>query len=81
MTRSIQHLKIEAVVIEGRKTPVYNVFNTDGELLGVMRWHAPWRQYVWDDDSGVIMSKSCDLEKWHKLEELERKRKADVEGK
>lgn len=70
-----EHLRIEQEFREGRKTPLYNVWNVDGEFLGVLRWHGPWRQYVWDAEPGIIMSKGCDLEKWAKLDEFEKERK------
>jgi len=70
-----EHLDIKQEFIEGRKTPLYHICNKDGERLGVIRWHGPWRQYIWDDGSGIIMSKGCDLEKWAKVDAFEKERK------
>ena len=35
------------------------VCNDKDELLGIIYLHRPWNKYVWEQDIGVIMSRSC----------------------
>lgn len=31
----------------------------DGFRLGIIKWHAPWRQYCFFPDSGCVFSRGC----------------------
>jgi len=43
-----------------RKTDVYECDNYDtGDSLGYVKWHSPWRQYCWFQQSDIIMARSC----------------------
>lgn len=48
-----------------RKTPIYYVYNHDGEYLGKISWHAPWRQYCFIvehdhyEPMKLVLAKSC----------------------
>ncbi len=44
----------------GRKTAVVEIFsNSQGALLGSIRWHGPWRQYTFCPQGGTIFNKGC----------------------
>jgi hypothetical protein len=47
-----------------RKTKVWNILNTKGELLGVVAWHRGWRQYAslfepGGFEEGIWYAESC----------------------
>ena len=40
------------------KTNVYNVYKND-EYLGDIYWYNHWRQYVFESDYAIILSREC----------------------
>lgn len=44
---------------EKPKTAVYRVESKDGDVLGTVKWCAPWRQYCYFPVSEIIMARSC----------------------
>ena len=60
------------------KTKVFEVANKGHDTLGIVKWHAPWRRYVFiASDDGVIFDASClaDLQYFICRLMLERKEK------
>ena len=45
------------------KTVVMHVINKSHQHLGIIMWHAPWRQYTWnimtDEDVGLTFNDQC----------------------
>lgn len=58
------HLEFQRIPLEkGRKMYKYDVVNTKFEdKIGVIHWRGGWRQYVFQSDRGVDMSRSCQKE-------------------
>ncbi len=53
-------LRFENVPNDGKKTLIYNVVAKEGDqLLGVVKWHGPWRQYVFCPKPDTIFEKTC----------------------
>lgn len=43
-----------------RKTKVFEVFSTHSDVpLGFIRWHGPWRQYVFEPYKDTFYSGGC----------------------
>jgi len=72
----MKHLKFEFFK-QMPKTEVYRVLsNHDESVLGFVRWHGSWRQYVYDTDmNDVIWSKDCLNELKNFIVELNEKQK------
>ena len=48
------------IVEKKPKTVVIRVYNKDQHLPGQIRWHGPWRQYIWDaSDVDAIFNNGC----------------------
>jgi len=76
-----EYLTIEQEFIEGRKTPIYNVWRTEGNFLGSVFWYSQWRCFVWQQEPESIMSEGCLSEMWNKIREFEAERhRLQVEG-
>lgn len=43
----------------GKRTKIWTVHNSNGELLAQVFFHAPWRNYVWSMAPGVIFDIKC----------------------
>ena len=44
----------------GRKTKIWGVRNNrSGEALGMVQWHAPWRQYCYFPTQSAVYSAGC----------------------
>ena len=67
-----KHIYFEEITSRG-KTKVWICWNNSGEILGVINWYAPWRQYCFDSNN-VIMSKSCLLDVADFLEKIKNER-------
>lgn len=60
MLIGIMWLKFVEIPNPGRKTKKVHVVHKDtNEVLGLIEWYSPWRQYVFSAASGVFMSRSC----------------------
>lgn len=57
----MDHLKFEKYERrDGKKTDIYAVVSyVEKDVLGYIRWHGPWRQYVFGTNSDVIWSWDC----------------------
>ena len=45
------------------KTKVYQCLNKKhGDVLGIVKWNAPWRQYCFYPHEGIVFSKGCLLD-------------------
>ncbi len=55
------HLEFEELPLEkGRKLAKYSVINHKfGDVIGQIHWRGGWRQYVFEADAGIDMSRSC----------------------
>jgi len=54
-----KHIRFE-VSVEKPKTRVWDCLNNSrDDLLGEVRWHAPWRQYCFFPDHQIVFSPSC----------------------
>lgn len=60
MNVQTKHLTFsELPLSQGRKTKTLSVWNHHyGEKLGIVKWHGPWRQYCFFDES-TIYSLGC----------------------
>jgi len=48
------------VNVAGRKTPLYTIVSKkDGSTLGMVRFHAPWRKWVFAPNNDVIWDTDC----------------------
>ena len=45
--------------LEGRKTKRWVLENTDGQQLGDIAWHGPWRAYVVEPRPGCVFHDGC----------------------
>jgi len=44
----------------GRKTPRYAILNNrSGNLLGIIEWYGPWRQFCFFPEAGTVWSNGC----------------------
>jgi len=44
----------------GRKTKIIGIYSVHhGDLLGRIRWHGPWHQYIFDPEPGTIWNPAC----------------------
>ena len=51
------------------KTKIFMVVtNNDGIELGHIKWHAPWRQYIFRPETNTIFEKTCLADITHFLE-------------
>ena len=42
------------------KTAVWNVLSrSNGGLLGIIKWHSPWRQYCFFPEPDCVFNNSC----------------------
>lgn len=41
------------------KTLVWDVATTDGALLGVVKWHGPWRKYTFHPAYDTLFEEDC----------------------
>jgi len=57
------------------KTIVVSVENKLCEELGIIEWYAPWRQYCYTAEYGIILAKSCLQDITDFITELMEKRK------
>lgn len=58
----MRHMRIEQMPQQGgRITQMWRVVTNDGigNLLGVIRWHAPWRKYAFFPEDGTLFEQDC----------------------
>lgn len=69
------HLEFKKIPLgRGRKLPRYDVINKKtGEEIGFIHWHGGWRQYVFQAEPGVDMSRSCQKEVIKFIDEIMKK--------
>ena len=54
------HLIFKEIASTRHKTKTYTVISmNDGTDLGMVKWHAHWRQYVFHPNDGCIWSHDC----------------------
>jgi hypothetical protein len=59
-TFNFEYLVLERVPDEKRKTLLVSVLSRrHGDLLGMIRWYGPWRQYVFVPEPGTLYSHGC----------------------
>jgi hypothetical protein len=52
------------------------VYNRRGDWLGSIRYQGEWEEYVWSQQTDIIMSADCLKQIVNKLTEMNEKRKA-----
>lgn len=52
------HLIIR-VIEEKPETKVYEVLTKDEEFLGIIKWHGPWRKYIFFPDDKTMYDSNC----------------------
>lgn len=58
-----QYLVFHDESLPERKTKVFIVCSkSSGDLLGAIRWHGAWRQYIFAPGAGCIFNKGCMLD-------------------
>lgn len=64
---------------EGRKTKIYTLVNQKNELihLGIIKWHAAWRQYCFFPEDETVFNKTCLKDIMCFLEDLNKKRQSN----
>ena len=45
--------------ISKRKTQSFYIRNTSGDIIGVVEWHVPWRQYCFYPEDTMVFNKGC----------------------
>jgi hypothetical protein len=71
----MSHLQFIELPYEG-KTLILDVCTADGEEeLGFIKWHAPWRQYIFEPNEDTIFSHDCLQEIVDKIKALMAQRK------
>jgi hypothetical protein len=54
------YLTFQDMTSEGRLTHIVEVIAVrDGLLLGVIKWHGPWRQYVFAPEPACVFNVGC----------------------
>ena len=44
----------------GHKTKIWKVFSdTSGDIIGIIRWHSPWRHYCFFPNAETVYSDGC----------------------
>lgn len=62
-------------IIDALNNPdYYEVYNKKEECLGEIKFYKKWNKWVWEQHSGVVMSKNCLKEIIEKLEQLKKER-------
>lgn len=54
-----KYLTVKDCPVYGRKTRIWSVHDEDGGLLGGIRWHGAWRQYVFQPEDLTIFHNEC----------------------
>jgi hypothetical protein len=60
---------------------MYHVINIYGESLGFLEYYKKWKCFTWEQNDGVIMSKSCLDELTEYMGKLDANKKYGVFGK
>lgn len=42
-----------------QKTGRFRVYTNHADLLGIVKWHGPWRQYAFFPEPGTVWSAGC----------------------
>lgn len=51
---------IEAGTSPSGKTKIWHVINKDQQIeIGLIRWHGPWRKYVFEQPEGAFYDWEC----------------------
>jgi hypothetical protein len=46
--------------LPGRELPFYDIRNVrSSDLLGIVEWYGPWRQYCFSAEEGCVFSAGC----------------------
>lgn len=73
-----KHLRFHQVPNPGRKTEIWQMRNHSEQILGLVKWFSPWRQYCTEfnpDSDRIIFSRSCHDDVSHFTQQLMDKRK------
>ena len=71
-----RYLRFERIPFPGRKTTLWAVVSrSSGVSLGQIRWHGPWRQYVFHPAPETIFNVECMVDICDRIETLMRWRK------
>jgi hypothetical protein len=55
-----QYVEFQLAEEQKPKTKVWNVLSKSmGDLLGIIKWYGPWRQYVFFPETETIYSSGC----------------------
>tara|TARA_Y100001935_G_C17159734_1_gene434675 strand:- start:335 stop:589 length:255 start_codon:yes stop_codon:yes gene_type:complete len=56
----IGYIKFIEQIKTSRKTKVWHVQSKhDGSILGCVKWHSPWRRYVYQAHGDTLYDKAC----------------------
>jgi len=53
------YLVFDKRTIQGRKTPIFDVSNKSGILLGSIRFYPAWRKYVFEPVGDTVFDAGC----------------------
>lgn len=72
MAPSKSHLRfLDFGTSESGRTRVVRVLNQmAGTSLGMIRWRAPWRRYVFESNPGIVYDHECLLDIAHELRRM-----------
>lgn len=72
--KSMKHLIFNRFKYSNKKTYDVIVHSKD-VVLGVIKWYAPWRRYVFFPDEGTLYDAECQITIGEYLQELMKERK------
>lgn len=55
---------------EGRKTPIYYIFEFNTNCIGEIKWYAPWRKFCFYPDKDTVWDSKCLLEVLQQLDKI-----------
>lgn len=53
------YFRVIKEILEGRKTPIYNIETLDGLFLGEIKWYGAWRKFCFFPDLETIWDNKC----------------------
>ena len=65
----------ELPLMLGRKTHKYEVRSRHGDLLAMILWYGPWRQFVLSPTARTVWSSGCLADVQDAIEKIEAERK------